>query len=374
MATPKKVVRLGLDTRKPQQPATSADLPSVPGLPGDLGRLQPVTEPLGLVGTGETVKPQSLVDLEKAGLRLAGVDISKPVPKSVLEALPEIIKKMKPDGSLDDVSDMPAVNIPPAVNLDELPEKERNQRARDIEMLLKAQARLMSESTASVKPATMPIPVAVDPFPIIDDRKATPPAPTPEPPPAPVPEHNHSEAGGSTEHKPVFCPRCSWDCRRTDPVDVTDQDRIDFVDAVLSQTRFKKEYSLFGGRMKVTFHELLTMETNDINKFVLRQLMTDTKNHTVEDYYSMTLQYRQVVALDSIETKDQILDLSTQFADFPPEKPEDKVGEYSKLVLSDVLKTDSLQVVTGRAYLDFQALCDKLRLLSIQPDFWNAIR
>ena len=75
-----------------------------------------------------------------------------------------------------------------------------------------------------------------------------------------TPINNHGER---------LCPRCGWDTRynRHDPFP-TNHDRTEFLRTILTNDRFRKQFTLFGGRVRVTFRSLFYEEAEDLSRFV----------------------------------------------------------------------------------------------------------
>lgn len=59
------------------------------------------------------------------------------------------------------------------------------------------------------------------------------------------------------------------------PITITPEDKIRFIDAVVNNTRFTKDYKLFGGRVALTVRSLTSEEVQAIAAWIVRQGTSD---------------------------------------------------------------------------------------------------
>lgn len=330
----------------------------------------------------DVVRPDYLTELEREGLQLIGVDPSKPVSKEVLEKLSATIQQMR-----EQTPPMPttAIDIPPAVDIESLPPAEQAKHKQSINSLLKKFDELQQQvsrrpgmgapAAAAAGPVFTPPPkndIPVDPLPTEPIRRNETSGSTPESNPAPPPA---SDAGGGGAAA-VICPRCGFDCRNPDPVEVSDQDKVDFLSCILASpaVAFSRTYPLFGGHLSVTFRELRVSESMDVFRAVQRQAAADGRDGLgilQSQYLKQAQYYRSVVALTQIVSPTSSIDLTTAYQDAKANGF--TVEKFADLVTDEYLATDSWVVVVQEAYSHFHMLCDKLRSLSQTPDFWPAI-
>lgn len=62
-------------------------------------------------------------------------------------------------------------------------------------------------------------------------------------------------------------------------VTITPEDKVSFLDAIMSNTRFTKSYSLYGGRVKIRLRSLTLDETNALSAFLFKQSVKDATWH-----------------------------------------------------------------------------------------------
>ena len=58
---------------------------------------------------------------------------------------------------------------------------------------------------------------------------------------------------------------------KTKTVTITVAEKVDFIDAVVNNTRFTKEYSLFGGHLKLTLRSMTVDEVNALGFWTAKQ-------------------------------------------------------------------------------------------------------
>jgi hypothetical protein len=232
---------------------------------------------------------------------------------------------------------------------------------------------------------------------IIDDREtqetALPPAaPAPEPVPTPAPEppkvETPEENPLAPKESPVlandpmivlpFCPRCGWDMRQKFDVEVTDNDKEDFIAVTLGNARFKKKYELMGGRLVITLRSLLAEE----NKLIYQQLVADQQANKIKsqtDWYTQMLEYRLACSLESMADKTgRVISVVPELHEMPFTPDKDRPLETPMTALFDFVNTKVLaQEVTkrlvGTHLRHFQRLLEALEAMTLEPSFWTGI-
>ena len=81
---------------------------------------------------------------------------------------------------------------------------------------------------------------------------------------------------------------------------ISADDKVAFIDAVVSNTRFTKDYSLFGGRIKLTIRSLTSDEVNALATWSAKQGTNDPAG-LVAGKYRKYLLAAQVSMLDGVE-------------------------------------------------------------------------
>lgn len=83
-------------------------------------------------------------------------------------------------------------------------------------------------------------------------------------------------------------------------VTITPADKKAFIDAVVGNTRYTRDYSLFGGRVKLTVRSLTSDETNALATWTARQGTTDPSG-MFAGRYRKYLMAAQIARLDGVD-------------------------------------------------------------------------
>lgn len=225
-------------------------------------------------------------------------------------------------------------------------------------------------------------------FSVIDDRAETQAAEKPPSPPAPAAEAPAPAA--PTEPTPAdmpaaplapilpFCPRCGWDMRQKFEVEITDRDKEDFLATMLGNSRFRKEYELMGGKLKVVFRSVLAEE----NKLIYRQLLLDQQEGRVSseaEWINQLMDYRLACSLESITTSKGIpLAIIPELQAVPFEADKKRpLATALEVQLAEMNKTTLAQEVTRRLInlhlRQFQRLVEAMEAMTLEPSFWEGI-
>lgn len=228
---------------------------------------------------------------------------------------------------------------------------------------LATQSEIIDDRAAAAEPA--PEPVQEPPPPKDDDAiKVTPPEPLP-----PV-----------AEPCPAFCPRCSWNMQNEFNVQITDEDKENFVAITLGGERFRKTFSILNGKFKVQFRSLLAEENSQIH----HQLLLDQKNDPSQflsdtEWFLRLFEYRlgcsiasvtadgkqiaQVPELDEITEKTELPNKT----DDPEKTPIQRLRNY---VVVQILKSEVVRRLVSNEFREFQRLCEALEAMAVEPNFW----
>jgi hypothetical protein len=157
-----------------------------------------------------------------------------------------------------------------------------------------------------------------------------------------------------------------------------------FIQAILGQKPFIRDYLLLGGKLRIRFRTLTVREIDTIYKQVLleqeRGLVT-----TMEDYverlsrYRLYLQTIQVVAAPSFQHDlpdgyDQETNPHAEaFYKFeaPADPRETALPQIEDFMVTDVFRTEMIQRIAHNQMLRFNRLVAKLEALVDNSDFWQ---
>ena len=175
-----------------------------------------------------------------------------------------------------------------------------------------------------------------------------------------------------------FCPRCGWDMQSKFDVDITDNDKVDFLATLLGGSRFSRDYELAGGKMIVRLRSMLA----DENFLVQRQLLLDQNAGeilTEAEWFIRMGDYRMACSLESItDSSGKVIVANPALQDLQFKPPADKPTQTALvLALQQVNGKALAHEVTRRLVLvhlrKFQRLVEALEAMALDPSFWSGI-
>jgi hypothetical protein len=175
-----------------------------------------------------------------------------------------------------------------------------------------------------------------------------------------------------------FCPRCGWDMKHKYDVDVTDNDKEEFLVTLLGGSRFRREYELAGGKIVVRLRSLLA----DENFLIQRQLLLDQNNREIlseAEWFLRLAEYRLACSLESIvDGNGKPIFINPELTSISFTPPADKPTQTALTVMRPEINTKALaHEVTRRivhSYLRrFQRLVEALEAMVLEPSFWTGI-
>lgn len=316
-------------------------LPNIPAAP------KPET-PVQNVAPAEKMSSKvSLTDFEREALNKLGVEGDVTVlPANIAEKIEAV-----------------GVGSGNTINFDDLPEDKKKEIAEFIKQAPKAD----SSSTAGsdgTPAGGVKIPKPV----IIDDLEEKAKSEDPKQP-------NLTPLNGPS----VICPHCGWDTRNTDLTEVTDTDKIDFVQSILGGIRFKKTYNLFGDKLRITFRTLTTAESDMAYKQIIIDSQKDIRNRVIGDtsfYWKTLMAYRALMAVEKIESAYNVVEVPPimEIESDPVEEPNTKVFALFDSLVEQVMPSEAIRNAIAHTYTEFNSLCEKLQSMAESKDFWNAIK
>jgi len=213
---------------------------------------------------------------------------------------------------------------------------------------------------------------------IVDDRESletTVPAPET---PAVEPEEISTLGAADPTFTLPFCPRCGWDMQSKFDVDITDEDKVDFLATLLGGSRFSRDYELAGGKMIVRLRSMLA----DENFLVQRQLLLDQNDGeilTEAEWFMRMGEYRMACSLASVtDGNGKIVVANPELQDLQFTPPADKPTQTALVLARQQVNGKALaHEVTRRLIMvhlrKFQRLVEALEAVALEPSFWNGI-
>lgn len=175
-----------------------------------------------------------------------------------------------------------------------------------------------------------------------------------------------------------FCPRCGWDVRQKYESMPTERDKEDFLATLFGNTRFKKEYELFGGKLKVRFRGLLAEE----NKLIYRQLVLDQQENkiaTEAEWFMQMLDYRLACSLEQMENgSGKVISIVPELFEqknwADPARPlATPLPAQLDYINKHVLAQEVTRRLVGTHLRQFQRLVEALEAMALEPSFWTGI-
>jgi hypothetical protein len=315
-----------------------------------------------------------LTEVEQEGLKKLGIveDTSK-LPSNIAEKISSVVASDKPAPMVQ-----PNLKIPEPVDFNSIPEEKK----KDILEFIKQASemkRTIQQEQANDPP---PNPKIFKTPEVIDDLLEKPAAVKEEPVKVENPVQFDSDPSGMLgKDAIVVCPHCGWDTRKEDVTEISDDDKLGFVQSILGGVRFRKKYSLFGDRLTVTFRALSTAESDMAYKQLIVDAQDDIQTKVLSDttfYWRTLMAYRSVMAVEKIESAENILEVP-EIKDIEIDadsykRPNTKLYALFDDLVSQIMPTEALRHTITHVFVEFQALCDKLQAMAESKDFWKAIK
>lgn len=359
----KPVRKLDSFRKLPAPPAPAK--PTIPSNAGLPGMMRPGTV---------------LTEVEREGLKQLGiVDNPENLPANIAEKIHNVVKETSK-------VEMPKVDkplhIPEPVDFSQLPDDKKKEIVGFIREAAEERKKEQANKPAYVDPPLDPK-IFKEPE-IIDDLLPSTPKKTEEQKPsesataATIPE---GAGSGLVSPGPALCPHCGWDTTKTELTEVTDEDKLDFVQSVLGGIRFKKIYSVFGGRLNITFRALTTAESDTAYKQLIVDAQNDLQSKILSDtsfYWRTLMAYRAVMSIEKIESTDNIIEIppidEIDVDEKAYKKPNTKLFALFDDLVSQVMPTEVMRNTITHLYTEFNSLCEKLQSMAESKDFWKATK
>lgn len=352
-----------IDLTKPAKTAFAPAPPAqaIPGLTGGL--------PLPL---GKPVRLKSPSPGERAVLEQGGWQDGDPVPENLAEIIEQAQREATDIGNLPPPGDLstPVLKVPLEKDISDLPLDQQDEYRKLLagalattKQAVKAEQELDQDLVpAAGKGINEAIRAATSP-PIIDDRAAATALPG---------------AAATDKPAPVHCQHCGWFLERQDDIEVTEQDKLNYLQALMGLIPFQKQFSLLGGRLHIAVRSL-TVEEHDM---CYRQFYVDSQKQrfTVrEEGADWLSRYRAALQLVSIKglVELRLPKTHTEWSipeDIKSQLDEDDTpvrGVWFQLCRQALNNADMYRYAVGTVG-KFNNLHTKLEANQDNPDFWQA--
>ena len=343
----------------------------------------------------DVVEKPYVSEFTKATLEQFGWHVNDPIPSDLGELLLQIRDRLPPSKRVD-------VLIDAALMTEEDIEKVKKS-LKDAKVLAKKkeQADKLNEATADMAPAVADAYKKMMETQIVDDREEVAaaeaaaeqaPAPTTAPPVVEIETTEKEEQPPPQEETPPpddlggigpmailpFCPRCGWNMQQKFDVDVSEQDKEDFLATLLGGNRFTRDYEIAGGKMVVRLRSLLA----DENFLIQRQLLLDQNAGEIlseAEWFLRLAEYRMACSLEAVlDSAGKPVVLNPVLADVkftpPPENPnQTALPAARQFVNTKALAHEVTRRLIAAHLRRFQRLVEALEAMALEPSFWNGI-
>lgn len=209
----------------------------------------------------------------------------------------------------------------------------------------------------------------------------------PAPEPDPKPRVTKSETGADAML--THCPHCRWDLSLPDIAEPPHGDKIAFIQCMVGDRPFVREYQLFGGTVNVTFRTLTTREID----IVYKQAYQDRQEGKLPnelDYWERVNRYRLMLQLQSFKSDGPggfHKDLPDAYSSstnptgtgwwVTPEQEkgmtpgETAIPVIEDWMVSEVLKTEAVFRVVNNVCNQFNRLVAMMEAMADNTDFWK---
>ena len=178
------------------------------------------------------------------------------------------------------------------------------------------------------------------------------------------------------------CPRCDFPLHLEETVEVTESDKLNFLQALLGLTQFKKTYHLYGGNLIISLRSLTPEEVDTC----FRQVFSDAAHGRVatrSDEHENLVRYRTVLQIVSMQGDNLDLKLPGSLAEWvdslSPEKRKELEKEDDTPMVSiwsrfmdKINHSESIHRTLLSAVGNFNQLVNKLEANKDTEDFWKA--
>lgn len=300
-----------------------------------------------------------LSDSTKKQLQAVGWTDGDPLPPDFAQKLTELRSQMLAEAR-QEIADLPqkmAGYVPPVatapVDITTLP-KEKQDEIRQWLSSFKEDVQLVEEVKSSPQlPPQQAQPQVQDQIPVQDIPEPTPP------------------------RAPHICQRCRWPEDVPFDLVVSDEDKRQFVIAILGGTRFSKQYNLLGGSLQLRLRSLTLQEVAMLNQQLGYMVRGGVINDNLE-YLNYNMLFRtamgtvQLAAGKDVKYTATSVETWTPPDDGTPTEDPTPLQKYLKM-FTDSLPSESLMKIVSKTYREFQRLVELLEEMTNDTDFWKGI-
>lgn len=169
----------------------------------------------------------------------------------------------------------------------------------------------------------------------------------------------------------TLCPNCSWDISKPKEYAASEEDKAEFVRAILGGRRFRKQIAFMDGRLTATFRSMTIQEEQIVQDQITQDTIADGAFGGLE-WISLYRKYQLLFMLEAINYGGNI-----------KEYPEVTRENYKCAPSDSLVKTASEAITKGwstlihamllRGCVAMNEIFNEMTARSEQPDFWRGL-
>lgn len=176
-----------------------------------------------------------------------------------------------------------------------------------------------------------------------------------------------TDTGLSSAH--THCLRCGFPADKPDLVDVTESDKLLWLQSMVGDQPFRKTFSMYGGKVTVTMRLLTPSEQDMITAQQWRDLAEE--RYAKPDYIQFQERYIVALSLVAVRVNDDDYQFPESAEGWQTDDEKDRVRNIYQYVYTGdgPLKSTPLARIVSQSLRDFFALTNKLEAMAYAADF-----
>ena len=172
------------------------------------------------------------------------------------------------------------------------------------------------------------------------------------------------------EEPTVFCPNCSWDVSKPKEYAATEEDKAEFLRAILGNHRFKKQVSFLGGKLHVTYRSLTVPEEQSILASVTAGASASGDLNRIS-WTAAYRKYEMILMLEEIDYNGTV----TKYPLVDSPNYEDDSGFSLESAYEQITKEwgTMLHAILLRGCIAVSEIFGEMMARADQSDFWDGL-
>lgn len=176
---------------------------------------------------------------------------------------------------------------------------------------------------------------------------------------------------GTQETGPTYCPHCGWNQKQKDELEVTEEDRLSFLQTLLGLQVFSKTYTVYGGALTVRVKSLTPKEADLCFRQVFLDRQAGRTANPAEEAEHLA-RYKAALQIESV-TGPGLAYVAPQHGVSTGTEQDTIVFSIWQQFAVDIDKSEAMHRVLLGVVGRFNALVNKLEDNVDNENFWPAI-